>query len=229
MRIIFVRHGHPDYTNDCLTSTGHLQAAAAAKRLKTEKIAKMYSSTCGRAVETAKHIAAEHEAELEFLDFMREIGGGSIDETVLPHGGQPWHTADDMVSRGEPLLNANWAAVEPFCKNVIVLSAKRVAKEFDLFLSSCGYKREEAYYRIERQFCGNILITSHAGSASTVLAHLLNLPLPFVFGVLKPDFTSISVINFSGNIGDLIAPQIELLNDSAHIADLGTIKALHNT
>ena len=31
MRIIFVRHGEPDYENDCLTETGRRQAAAAAE------------------------------------------------------------------------------------------------------------------------------------------------------------------------------------------------------
>ena len=30
MRIIFVRHGEPDYKRDCLTETGKAQAAAAA-------------------------------------------------------------------------------------------------------------------------------------------------------------------------------------------------------
>ena len=29
MRIIFVRHGHPNYRKDCLTELGHLQAKAA--------------------------------------------------------------------------------------------------------------------------------------------------------------------------------------------------------
>ena len=33
MRIIFVRHGEPDYVRDCLTDTGKEQAAAAAERL----------------------------------------------------------------------------------------------------------------------------------------------------------------------------------------------------
>ena len=33
MRIIFVRHGEPDYKNDCLTAEGHIQAEAVAKRL----------------------------------------------------------------------------------------------------------------------------------------------------------------------------------------------------
>ena len=38
MRIIFVRHGHPNYVNDCLTELGHKHAAAAAERLKDEGI-----------------------------------------------------------------------------------------------------------------------------------------------------------------------------------------------
>ena len=33
MRIIFVRHGEPDYARDCLTEAGRRQAAAAAERL----------------------------------------------------------------------------------------------------------------------------------------------------------------------------------------------------
>ena len=32
MRMIFVRHGHPDYKNDCLTDLGRKQAEAAADR-----------------------------------------------------------------------------------------------------------------------------------------------------------------------------------------------------
>lgn len=57
MRIIFVRHGHPNYVKDCLTDLGHKQAAAAAKRLKEESIQKIYASSCGRAVETAEYTA----------------------------------------------------------------------------------------------------------------------------------------------------------------------------
>ena len=38
MRIIFVRHGEPDYAHDCLTDMGKLQAvngAAGSKRYDT--------------------------------------------------------------------------------------------------------------------------------------------------------------------------------------------------
>ena len=33
MRLIFVRHGEPDYQKDCLTETGRIQAELAADRL----------------------------------------------------------------------------------------------------------------------------------------------------------------------------------------------------
>lgn len=38
MRIILVRHRHPDYATDTLTGLGHRHAAAAAQRLKDEEI-----------------------------------------------------------------------------------------------------------------------------------------------------------------------------------------------
>ena len=44
MRIIFVRHGEPDYEHDCLTETGKLQAVDAAERkrfLWSEKMSEM--------------------------------------------------------------------------------------------------------------------------------------------------------------------------------------------
>ena len=36
MRIIFVRHGEPDYANDCLTAVGKVQAEQAALRLRAD-------------------------------------------------------------------------------------------------------------------------------------------------------------------------------------------------
>ena len=52
MRIIFVRHGEPDYRNDCLTDLGRLQAQAAAERLREEGIEEIWSSPLGRAAES---------------------------------------------------------------------------------------------------------------------------------------------------------------------------------
>ena len=49
MRIIFVRHGEPDYVNDCLTREGRAQAAAAEAALKGAENSKNFVSKFGRA------------------------------------------------------------------------------------------------------------------------------------------------------------------------------------
>ena len=61
MRLIFIRHGEPDYEKDCLTELGHKQAAAAAQRLLSEGIDEIYSSPQGRAFQTL-NIFQRHQA-----------------------------------------------------------------------------------------------------------------------------------------------------------------------
>ena len=43
MRIVFIRHGDPDYETDTLTAEGRKQASAVAKRLLDENIDKIYN------------------------------------------------------------------------------------------------------------------------------------------------------------------------------------------
>lgn len=43
MKILFIRHGHPNYEKNCLTELGHLHAAAAAQRLKNEGVEEIYA------------------------------------------------------------------------------------------------------------------------------------------------------------------------------------------
>lgn len=53
MKIIFVRHGEPDYIKDCLTENGKKQAKNVAVRLKDQHIKAVFSSPMGRAKESA--------------------------------------------------------------------------------------------------------------------------------------------------------------------------------
>ena len=94
MRIIFVRHGEPDYAHDCLTEMGRLQAVDAAERLRNEGIEEIFSSPQGRAAETAAATADLLKRPVQTLDYMRELHWGSIDGTPLPSDGIPgtWRT-----------------------------------------------------------------------------------------------------------------------------------------
>lgn len=87
MRIIFVRHGKPDYANDCLTPEGHKQAAVIAERLSGEGVREIYVAPSGRAQQTAACTAQRLGIKAVTLSFMGEISWGG---PGIPSDGRPW-------------------------------------------------------------------------------------------------------------------------------------------
>ena len=215
MRIIFVRHGEPNYAKDCLTELGKLQAAACAERLADEPITRVYSSTNGRAAETASYIAEKHGLSVEGFDYMRELGWKMLEGEPLADG-LPWHEADAMVALGMDVLDPNWAESEPLCRNSVTARALAAAEGFDALLLSLGYRREGKYYRVLAENTETIVVASHGGSGSAVLSHLLGLPFPFVLATLHPSFTAITVLELPSRVGTLVTPLVEILNDDRH-------------
>lgn len=229
MRIIFVRHGHPDYTLDCLTELGHLQAEAVAQRLKDEPIKTIYSSGKGRAIETAQHIANTVGLHLqEPLLFMNEIAWRAPEGSDVPHNGQPWAMVSEMVTNGQDLFSLNWQEEEPFCRHTKLLNLiPPMTADFDQFLTNFGLEREGNYYRVHKNNDDTIVIASHAGSSSVILSHLFNIPLPMVLKAMSPNFTAATVVDISGEEGALVSPDFEIMNDARHIADLSTEKTFN--
>lgn len=222
MKIIFVRHGHPDYVNDCLTELGHKQAQQAAERLKNENIDEIYSSPFGRVYETSLYTAKLFSKEVTKLDFMREIKWGSSDGEEVYKDGHPWDTSLYAISLGYSLMDEGWTKEKPFCNNVVFSEIERVAEESDIWFEKLGYKREGANYRVIGDNTDKtIALFSHGGSSSALFSHMLNLPFFYLCRAICPDFTAITVMSLSDEKGTLTAPMIELANDSRHIKGNG--------
>lgn len=222
MKIIFVRHGHPDYVNDCLTPLGHEQAEKAALRLKNEGIQEIYSSPFGRAYETALHTARHLSKDITKLDFMREIKWGSSDGNEIYRDGHPWDTSLYAISLGYSLMDEEWTRSKPFSNNVVFSEVERVAVQSDEWFETMGYRREGVNYRVIGDNTDKtIALFSHGGSSSALFSHMLNLPFFYLCRAICPDFTSITVLSLSDEKGTLTAPMIELANDSRHIKGNG--------
>ncbi len=222
MKIILVRHGHPDYANDCLTPLGHEQAEKAALRLKNEGIEQIFSSPFGRAQETALHTAKLLSQEVITAEFMHEIRWGSSDGEPVYADGHPWDTSLYAISLGNSLMDESWTKQPPFCNNIVFDEVERVAKQSDEWMESLGYKREGANYRVTGDNTNRtIALFSHGGSSSALLSHLLNLPFFYLCRAVCPDFTAITVLSLSDEKNTLTAPMIELANDSRHIKSAG--------
>ena len=222
MRIIFVRHGHPDYINDCLTPLGHKQAEQAALRLKDEGIDQIFSSPFGRAYETALHTAKLISKDVTKVDFMREIKWGSSDGKAIYRDGHPWDTSLYAISKGYSLMDESWTKNENFGNNVVFEEVQRVASHSDQWLETLGYKREGTNYRVIGDNTNRtIALFSHGGSSSALFSHLLDLPFFYLCRTLCPDFTAITILCLSDEKGALTAPTIEIANDSRHIKSSG--------
>ena len=220
MRIIFVRHGHPDYVHDCLTPLGHQHAAAAALRLQDEGVTAIYSSTCGRALETAGHLAEKLGLTVNRCDFMREISWGAAEGSVIPEGGHPWSLADRMIAGNEPLNDPDWAEHPYFRSNKLLSHVEHISRELDAWLAALGYTREGLYYRAGEGTDKTIAVFGHGGASAAILTHLFNLPFPYVCATMGPDFTGITIAALGNEPGRLTAPRFEIMNDARHIRDI---------
>ena len=219
MRIIFVRHGEPDYAHDCLTEQGRKQALAAAERLREEGIEEIFSSPLGRAAETAAAASEAFGLPVKTLDFMRELHWGSIDGTPVPADGHPWDLADMLAAEGWDLTNPAWREHPYFSNNQVTAEADHVARKIDEWLLSLGYERRGAYYRCARPDDAQktVALFCHGGSSAAAIGHILNLPFPYACGLFHLEFTGITIIRLDRNPGSRRLPCLELANDGRHI------------
>lgn len=217
MRILFIRHGEPDYEHDCLTEIGKLQAAAAADRLAREGITQICASPQGRARETASFTARRLGLPIQTLDFMHEISWGG---PGIPERGRPWTLGGWMIERDNfDFYKNDWRQHPYFKENAATACFDAVTAQFDAFLLEKGYRHEGSRFLCETDREETVALFSHGGSGGCVLAHLLSLPLPYVFCVLPYEFTSVIILNFPVRKGEYVFPRLELFNDAAHIRD----------
>ncbi len=221
MRIVFVRHGEPDYARDCLTELGRIQAEKAAQRLLGEGIGEIYASPLGRARETAQAAAEVLGLPVKTLDFMEEVRWGSADGEELYAGGHPWAIADEMARQGMELNRPDWRDAPWFRTNRVVECVDRVERGIDEWLAGFGYLREGKHYRHaeEEEQHKTVALFSHGGSSCAAMGHILGLPFPYAIALLHLDFTGITVVRLDSRAGIGAIPQLKCSNDTAHLRD----------
>ena len=219
MRILFLRHGEPDYVKDNLTDSGVRQAELLAQRLKDEGIDEIWTSPLGRARRTAQISSEVLKLPVKTLECMREIKWGSVDGNPIFADGHPWDIADEMAHLGMDLTCSDWRANRFFINNSAVSSVKNVESGIDAWLSGFGYKRQGLYYdhTVEDDNHKTIALFCHGGSSSAAIAHLMNLQFPYVCAMLHMEFTGITIIRLDKKAGTCTLPCLELANDAKHL------------
>ncbi|MCQ2427035.1 MAG: histidine phosphatase family protein [Clostridia bacterium] len=223
MKLYLIRHGDPNYKDNCLTPLGHVQAEALAERMTEINPTRLYTSTYGRARETAEHTANKLGMPITELDFIHEINTTrpDMDGKENYRDYTAWVGTEKMAAEGIDLRNCDWDNSLLWNGNRIKPDNERVVAGFDAWLETLGYKREGLYYRVvEKDRELRPMVFAHGGSITCVLAHVFGLHPLFFVNFLRINCTGITVLEFEGETGTLCCPRLTALNDHSHIIGL---------
>lgn len=176
MRLIFIRHGDPDYVNDSLTETGFIEADLLAERMAKEKIDEIYVSPRGRAKATAEPTLKRLNREAVELKWLREF------EARIHRPDAP----EDVRVIDWDWLPKEWTSYDDFYdydkwyNHPVMLEAgsgdefKWVTEEFEKFLAEHGYVRENGYFRVTKASNDTIVFFCHYGLTVVLLSYLFH-------------------------------------------------------
>jgi len=152
MKIILVRHGEViDKEDPHLTRLGRIQVTRLAKRLKKEKIDKIYSSDLKRTIQTAKIIGRERKQGIEFTPLIREIS----DETIEKHKNE-WENKEFNNKRLNEIKEF-LRRLEKKHKNETILLIAHAKTNRAIISILTGIKLYESYIFKQYHSCINVL------------------------------------------------------------------------
>jgi len=219
MLLYIVRHGDPNYVDDCLTERGRLQAEAVGKRIAASGINQIYSSPMGRAKQTAEPACRllglpcgiedwAHEVEDERLS-MEPYGKATsvslIQNTYfLENGGidLPYERAFEAVS---------------FRSSGMQEAQARIVAGGREFVERLGYKEENGVYRILRANEDKVALFCHSVMARAWIAHLLHIPIHIMWSGFHYTHTGVTVIELRNRENGITAPTCLCMNDMSHL------------
>ena len=176
MRLLFIRHGDPDYENDDLTPAGKREAELLSERMVREDVSEYFVSPLGRAQATAAPTLMKTGREAVCLDWLQEFSIPILRPDKM--GGfsrVPWDwLPQDWLSDPRLLDSIRWQENEIMKAGNVGEEYSRVIRSFDAFLAEHGYQREGPIYRALRPNTETLAFFCHFGLSCVLLSHLMN-------------------------------------------------------
>ena len=175
MKLLFIRHGEPDYAHDTLTEKGWREAGFLAERIAPLDVKQYYVSPLGRAQDTARPTLERAGRTAVTLDWLREFTG-KVRKPNLPDADtiawdwlpQDW-TADERF-----FSDTAWTQNEIMAAGTAPADYAAVIRCFDELLAGHGYRREGRLYRAERPSNDTLVFFCHFALECVLLSRLLN-------------------------------------------------------
>jgi len=219
MLLYIIRHGDPNYKDDCLTERGRLQAEAVGRRIAASKIDRIFSSPMGRARETAAPACRLLGLEMQIEDWSHEILNERL--TGFPDGIPKSVSViqNTYYREGENLdLDFNHAfEAQGFSTSGMKEATEYIANGGRDFLERLGYREENGVYRILRPNEERVALFCHAAMGRAWLSELLHIPIHIMWASFAYTHTGVTVLKFANNENGITAPQCLCYSDMSHL------------
>ena len=222
MRLIFIRHGDPDYSIDSLTEKGWREAELLSKRVCAWNVDKFYCSPLGRAKDTASCTLKKLNRSATEYRFLREFEG----HVVNPATGYDhicWDFMPDYWTEMEDMYDRDSWALSDLMKtstNDINKEWTDVCKGIDGILEEFGYIRENRYYRVDEsnpKKDSTVVIFCHFGVTMVMMSHLLGISAPVMLhGFFLPP-TSVTILNTEERVPGTAYFRCQVMGDVTHL------------
>ncbi len=175
MKLMFIRHGEPNYAIDSLTEKGWREAELLKERLLKMDMTKIYCSPLGRAKDTAKPTLEALGREADVRGWLREFDGCA----AVPDPGASgclWDRLPSVLYGHDELYDKNkWIRVPFYDSEHNREKYAGVCRGIDEVLAENGYVHDKNVFRVERANKNTLVFFCHYGVICVILSHLLNL------------------------------------------------------
>ena len=198
MRLLFFRHGDPDYVSDSLTEKGKTEASLLAGQIRDFSIDEVFVSPLGRAQATAEYSLKELGMKAETLDWLKEfpalfdpnlasdetnrayISELKKDETGRYEKRIVWDMIPAYYADHPELFDLNgFRSSEIAQASDLVDVYDSVTGSFDKLLKDHGYERDGNIYKVLSGNDRTLAFFCHFGITCVLLSRLWNVS-PFV-------------------------------------------------
>lgn len=244
MRLIFVRHGDPDYAIDNLTEKGKREVELLTERIcKWKNITEFYSSPLGRAMATGAPSLKRLGRNPIVLDWLKEFP--TIHTTKDGDTAQTWDIKPDIYCSNPDFFNKDKWCKNDYMGETIPLQFTQVTDGIDSILKKYGYIRNnKGYYTVENPVSNHnwhnpiekyhlnaikadypqettLVFFCHLGVMFTIISHLVGVsPMQLWQGFYVAP-TSITILNTEErNKGEAFF-RVERLGDTNHLTNGG--------
>ena len=247
MRLIFIRHGDPDYKNDDVTEKGKREVELLTKRVTNWDITKICCSPLGRAQATAKPsieiLKEKSNIQVETYPWLQEFYYYQNGKKT----GVCWDFLPDFYYSQKKFFDKNnWHKSSHMKKGDVPNNYKKVCNGIDSLLAEYGYIRnKKGFYTVQNQkpnpnFDKNnkieryqliseknltedttLVFFCHLGVMFTIMGHLLGMSPVQLWHNFYVAPTSVTILNTEERLENQAMFRVERLGDTNHLTNDG--------